>query len=245
MAVTANNDSACREREACFNRLVDGEPGDSGWVPRRGRPPVSDRQRQQQRLDISRHAVRLFAQQGVAATTGEQIARAAGVSERTLWRHFSHKESCVEPLLAKMIDAFQAVLRGWPPDLDLAEHLRAAYRPVLDSSPDAEADVAAILAIIRMTHDEPALRAAYLVLRERSEDTFSEVLAERTGLPADSFAVRVHATAMNAVLGAATDHLAHAAASHGITPEILHQHRDHLADALNLVAWRPPVAGSR
>ena len=52
-------------------------------------------------MDISRHAVRLFTEQGVAATSGEQIAQAAGVSERTFWRYFPHKESCVEPLLTK------------------------------------------------------------------------------------------------------------------------------------------------
>ncbi|WP_245574052.1 TetR/AcrR family transcriptional regulator [Amycolatopsis nigrescens] len=198
--------------------------------PRRGRPPVSDQQRRRQRLDISRHAVRLFAEQGVAATSGEQIARAAGLSERTLWRYFRSKESCVEPLLTKMIDAFQTVLRSWPAELDLTEHLRAAYTPVLESS--SGADIEAVLAVVRMTHDEPALRAAYLVLRERSEDTFTEVLAERMGRPADTLDVRVRAATMNAVLRVATDRLAQVTAEKGITPEVLRRHREHLADAL-------------
>ncbi len=208
---------------------------DSGYAPRRGRPPVSDEQRQQQRLDISRHAVRLFAEQGVAATSGEQIARAAGVSERTLWRYFPTKESCVEPLLTKMIDAFQAVLRVWPPDLELTEHLRAAYTPVLDSS---NADIAAVLAVVRMTHDEPALRAVYLMLRERSEDTFTEVLAHRMGVPPDTFEVRVQAAAMNAALKVATDSLAQATANERITLETIDRHRHHTANAISLVTRR-------
>jgi AcrR family transcriptional regulator len=206
---------------------------DSGPVPRRGRPPVSDRQRQRQRLDISRHAVRLFAEQGLAATSGEQIARAAGVSERTLWRYFPSKESCVEPLLTKMVDAFRTVLHAWPPELDLTEHLRAAYRPVLDSS--SGTDVEAVLAVVRMTHDEPALRAAYLVLRERAEDTFTEVLAERMGMPPDTIDVRVQAAAMNAVLKVTADDLAHATAENGVTCETLDWHREHLANALSVV----------
>ncbi|MBP2327900.1 AcrR family transcriptional regulator [Kibdelosporangium banguiense] len=205
----------------------------TGYAPRRGRPPASDEQRQQQRLDISRHAVRLFAEQGVAATSGEQIARAAGVSERTLWRYFRTKESCVEPLLTKMIDAFRAVLRAWPPELELIEHLRATYTPVFDSAPGT--DVEAVLAVIRMTHDEPALRAVYLVLRERSEDTFAEVLAERMGKPPNTFDVRVQAATMNAVLKAATDHLVHATAEKGITPQTLDRHREHIANAISLV----------
>jgi AcrR family transcriptional regulator len=202
-------------------------------TPRRGRPPVSDRQRQQQRLDISRHAVRLFAEHGVAATSGEQIARAAGVSERTLWRYFRTKESCVEPLLTKMLDAFRAVLRTWPPELELTEHLRAAYTPVLDSA--SGTDVEAVLAAIRMTHDEPALRAAYLMLRERSEDTLADVLAERTGVPADTFDIRMQAAAVNAILKVATDHLVRATTENGITTETLDEHRQHIANAVSLV----------
>lgn len=201
-------------------------------APRRGRPPVTGEQRQRQRLDISRHAVRLFAEQGVSATSGEQIARAAGVSERTFWRYFPHKESCVEPLLTKMVDAFCVVLRAWPPELELIDHLRAAYTPVLDSSSDS--DVEAVLAVVRMTHHEPALRAAYLMLRERAEDALAEVLAQRTGLPSTAIEVKVQAAAMSAVLRVATDDFAQTTAG-GITAEVLDGHREHLATTLSLV----------
>ncbi|MFB7928373.1 TetR/AcrR family transcriptional regulator [Streptomyces sp. NPDC056039] len=206
---------------------------DGGRAPRRGRPPVSEEQRGRQRLDISRHAVRLFAEQGVAATSGEQIAKAAGVSERTLWRCFPTKESCVEPLLTQMIDAFRGVLHAWPSDLGLIEHLRTAYQPVIDSS--SGADVDAVLAVVRLTHDEPALRAAYLTLRERAEKTFTEVLAARMGMRPDTFDVRVQAAVMSAVLKVAADDFARETADRGITPEALDGHRDHLADALGLV----------
>lgn len=207
---------------------------DSGPIaPRRGRPPASDRQRQRQRLDISRHAVRLFAEQGVAATSGEQIARAAGVSERTLWRCFPSKESCVEPLLTQSIAAFRAVLRAWPPGVDLTEHLRSACRPVLD--PSSGGDAEAVLTVIRLTHDEPALRAVYLVLRERAEGTFAEVLAERAGGSADLLGIRMRAATMSAVLKVATDDLARAVVGEGVTPEALRRHREQLADALGLV----------
>ncbi|MEU9413055.1 helix-turn-helix domain-containing protein [Streptomyces sp. NPDC048281] len=208
---------------------------DSGPIaPRRGRPPVSDRQRQRQRLEISRHAVRLFAAHGVAATSGEQIARAAGVSERTLWRYFPSKESCVEPLLTRSVAAFRTVLHAWPPGVDLTEHLRAAYRPALD--PSADGDAEAVLTVIRLTHGEPALRAVYLVLRERAEDTFAEVLAERAGGAADPLDVRMRAATMSAVLKVATDDLARAVAEEGVTPEVLRRHREQLADALSLVS---------
>lgn len=203
--------------------------------PRRGRPPVSDRQRELQRLDISRHAVRLFREQGVAATSGEQIARAAGVSERTLWRYFRTKESCVEPLLNKVIDAFQEVVRTWPAELELAEHLRVAYTPVLDSS---GSDLEAVLAVVRMTHDEPVLRATYLVLRERAESAFADVLAERMGMPADALEVRIQAAATSAALRAATDHLVSITTGR-ITAETLSEHRERVADALRFITRVP------
>lgn len=196
---------------------------------RRGRPPVSESQRWRQRLEVSRHAVRLFREQGVAATSGEQIARAAGVSERTLWRYFRTKESCVEPLLTKTIDAFQEVLRTWPPDVELAEHLRAAYTPVTE---DSDSDIEAVLAVVRMTHTEPVLRAVYLVLRERADPVLAEMLAERAGLPPDTPEIRMRAAATNAALCAITDHLV-ASADKGLTPQLLSEHRDRLADFLH------------
>ncbi|GAB2847800.1 TetR family transcriptional regulator [Lentzea nigeriaca] len=200
--------------------------------PRRGRPPVSAEQRQQQRLDISRHAVRLFAEQGVAATSGEQIAQAAGVSERTFWRYFPQKESCVEPLLTKMIDAFCAVLRAWPPELELIDHLRATYSPVPDTSSDE--DVESVLEVVRMTHQEPALRAAYLVLRERAEDALADVLAKRLDLPLTAVEVKIQAAAMSAVLKVATDDVAHASVE-GVTTEALEGHREQMASAVSRV----------
>ncbi|MFE2943785.1 TetR/AcrR family transcriptional regulator [Streptomyces sp. NPDC059255] len=199
---------------------------------------MSDEQRAAQRLDISRHAVRLFAEQGVAATSGEQIARAAGVSERTLWRHFRAKESCVEPLLTKMVDAFREVLHAWPAGTDLTEHLRTAYRPLFESS--SSTDIEAVHAVVRLTRDEPALRAAYLMLRERAEDTFAEVLAERLAMPAESFEVRAQAAAVDAVLKVAADRLADDTADTGITPEILRRHREQLAGALSLLTHGMP-----
>ncbi len=177
--------------------------------------------------------MRLFAERGVAATSGEEIAKAAGVSERTLWRHFRTKESCVEPLLTQVVDAFRAALRTWPPGIELTEHLREAYRPVLDSSSDA--DIEAVHAVVRLTRFEPGLRAVYLVLGERAEDSFAEALATRAGLPSDGFEVRSQAAAMNAVFKVATDLLAHDTADTGLTPGLLHHHREQLAGALSLV----------
>ncbi|GAA1840377.1 TetR/AcrR family transcriptional regulator [Pseudonocardia ailaonensis] len=198
---------------------------------RRGRPPLTDAHRREQRLDISRQAVRLFRARGVAATSGEEIARAAGVSERTLWRLFRSKESCVEPLLSLALDAFREVLRSWPPDRDLAEHLAAEYAFDPGAPPE---DVEAVLAVVRMTRDEPALRAVWLVLHERAEDTFAEVIGARLALPPGSLEVRARAAVVNAALRVATDDLARAAGEEGLTA--LTEQKGRIGEVMRLLA---------
>jgi len=177
---------------------------------RRGRPPLSAEQRVRQRLEISRHAVRLFRAQGLAATSGAQIAEAAGVSERTVWRWFRVKESCVEPLLRSAMEAFGEALHTWPADRGLLDHLRREYRPAGDGELDD------VLAVVRMTADEPALRAVWLLLQEQAEPTLTEVFARRLGVSADSVEARTKAAVVNAALRIATDELAAAAAEIGV-----------------------------
>ncbi|MGP3929432.1 TetR/AcrR family transcriptional regulator [Nonomuraea sp. KM88] len=208
--------------------------GRGGTANLGGRPPLSDEARRRQGLKISRAAVLLFREHGVAGTSGAQIARAAGVSERTLWRLFRTKESCVEPLLTKSLDAFREVLRTWPADRDLPDHLRANYTFVPE---DSRADIDDLLAVVRMSRSEPALRAAWLVLQERAEPTLADVLSGRLGLAPDTPEVRLAAATMNAALRLVTDDFAWATAN-GVTADEVTRHRKRLADTLRAYTSR-------
>ncbi len=165
-----------------------------------GRPPLSERRRTALRLEIAREAVRLFTAKGVAATTGEEIAQAVGISARTLWRHFPGKESCVRPLLTAGLDVAVDRLRYWPAGTPLLDFLEQTWRrgdfPPLDP---------AVLDLIRMTRTEPGLRAVWLRVHDDALPVFGEILARRSGADAADLRVKVHAAAINGALRAAVE----------------------------------------
>jgi AcrR family transcriptional regulator len=147
------------------------------------------------RLAVSRHACALFWERGVAGTSGDDIAVAAGLSTRTIWRYFRCKESCVEPVLAKSADRFIEVLHRWPDELSLAEHLAANSVDHPFSPQDVDDEVAA-MRIAAMTSTEPALRTAYLMIHDEMERGLIPVLAKRLRLADDDLTVRLCAAAV-------------------------------------------------
>lgn len=158
---------------------------------------MTDAKNAQTRLTVSRLAADLFWERGVAKTTGDDIAAAAGLSKRTIWRHFRTKESCVEPLLAKTVDRFIGMLRRWPPELSLAEHL-AADSAAYPLTPQEVADEISAMRIAAMSASEPALRTAYLMVHDQMERGFIPVIARRLGLHDSDLTVRLCAAAVTA-----------------------------------------------
>ncbi|OVZ99607.1 TetR family transcriptional regulator [Streptomyces sp. CS113] len=170
---------------------------------RTGRPPLTEERKAAIRLEIARAAVDLFVAQGVAATTGEQIGQAVGVSARTVWRYFPTKESCVRPLFSTGIDTIAAALRQWRPGDPLQEafdHLWTTAEVL--PGPD-------VGALLRLTRTEPGLRAVWLQTHDEAEPAFARALAERAGLPADDVRPAIWAAMLNAALRAAVEHHAY------------------------------------
>jgi AcrR family transcriptional regulator len=149
----------------------------------------------QARLEVSRQACALFWERGVAHTSGDDIAAAAGLSTRTVWRYFRSKESCVEPVLALSAQRFIALARRWPAELSLAEHMAAdtAANPLTEQE---LADEISALRIATMSATEPALRTAYLMVHDAMERGFVPVVARRLRLPEDDLTVRLCAAAV-------------------------------------------------
>ncbi|MGX1727489.1 TetR/AcrR family transcriptional regulator [Streptomyces diastaticus] len=176
----------------------DGAPG-----ARIGRPPLTERRRAATRLEIAREAVRLFAARGVAATTADEIAAAAGISPRTLWRYCSSKEECVSPLLTTALDTAAERLTSWPRERALTDGI--SEHPPGRSAAALADDEQALRYLVRLVRTEPGLRAVWLQVHHAAEPVLARVFASRTGLPPDALAPRVQAALLNSALRVAVE----------------------------------------
>lgn len=70
---------------------------------------LRERRRLQTENEIHEAAITLFEQKGVAATTVQDIADAAGISSRTFFRYFASKEQAALPGQRRMVDAMASV----------------------------------------------------------------------------------------------------------------------------------------
>ncbi len=142
------------------------------------RPPVA-RWQEGTRGRLQQAAVGLFAAHGYAATTTEQIAAAAGVTQRTFFRHFRDKEEVLfaedDVLLAALLDGVRAV----PADAAPAAVVRAALASLAGRLRDGREDQRARAAVVA---SDPALIGRDLAKQARWVEALAEVLAAR-GLP--------------------------------------------------------------
>jgi AcrR family transcriptional regulator len=147
---------------------------------------LRERNRARTRAEIRRQALTLFREQGYAATTVEQIAKAAEVSQSTFFRHFANKEELVlrddyDPALIACFDA-------QPPEMGPLEALRVSMRDVLGSlSPELQQLEFDRHRLIMAT---PELRGPILQDLANNVGLFADLIAKRVGRPASDFEVR-------------------------------------------------------
>ena len=191
--------------------VMAGQGGGVGG--RTGRPPLNERRRAETRMEIAQEAVRLFAANGVAATSADEIAAGAGVSTRTLWRYFRTKEECVSPLLTAGLDAMAERVREWDGQGSLLEAMRRAGQLEVDPR-----RVAALRDLVRLTGTEPGLRSVWLETHFEAEGLFCRLVAEATGRPADELELRLQVGMFNLAMRIAVEDWAAADDAAGLEP---------------------------
>ncbi len=82
---------------------------------------------EERRAQIVRAAVKLFAERGYARTTTRDIAREAGISEGTIYRHFTSKQdllsSFIESTALQSLQAQFAARQGSDDEREMLQHL--------------------------------------------------------------------------------------------------------------------------
>lgn len=148
-----------------------------------------DRTRQLASQEILDTALRLFTEQGYDETTIAQIAREAGVSQRTLFRYFGAKED----LLGGNQDRFGQVLMDTitaePADAGVWEVLRAGIAAVLELHDSREQ----ALERFRLLHNTGSLRAGWLEKRLRFQENLLPLIETRMGAAAGNKGAKAHA----------------------------------------------------
>lgn len=163
-------------------------------------PGLRERKKARTRASIREHALRLFREQGYAATRVEQIAEAAEVSPATFYRYFPTKEDVVlqDDLDVLTLDALEAQ----PPGLSPLAAVRAAVAAARAGFTAQERE--RFRQTTELTMAVPEIRARALDEFARSIDVMAAVLARRSGRQADDPVVRSLAGAVFGVILATT-----------------------------------------
>lgn len=146
------------------------------------RPTMWDRTRQLAAQEIFDTALRLFTRQGYDRTTIAQIAREAGVSQRTLFRYFGTKEDLIGGSQEQFVALLAETVREQPADAGAWEALRAAFEAALSTHESPEQ----ALERFRLVHGTDSLRAAYLGKRVRLQEELLPVLEARLATASSS-----------------------------------------------------------
>lgn len=145
------------------------------------RPGLRERKKQKTRETIQDHALRLYADQGYARTTVEQIAEAAEVSQSTFFRYFPTKPDTV--MHDRLDPRFFTALQAQPPELTPLRAAAAAIREVLGELSAEEYELE--LTRTRLIAEEQELRAAAVVNVETTLPAFIEAVGRRAGREPD------------------------------------------------------------
>lgn len=149
---------------------------------------------------VSLVALRLFDDQGFDAVSMDDVAAAAGVSRRSLFRLFPNKAALVWGGLDEFAARFREALRSRPADEPSAVALRTAYR-IGATFPDDAVEVTRHR--LRVIRANPSLEHVGAATVTALTDEILRYVAERDGVTADDLAVAVRAHTLAAAASAA------------------------------------------
>ena len=177
-------------------------------------PRRRDMHRQEVRRRIEEAAYRLFAERGYAQTTTAEVAAAAGVSARTLFRYFPAKVDLLFGEAARHTGVLLQAVRERPAAEPALLAGLAGARVLA-----AELDTPSTSARVAIVRDEPGMRSRALAVLDGWVEELATALADR--LDGDRDAARVVATSVLHLLNQAVVSWAQDGARPGTLPGIV------------------------
>jgi AcrR family transcriptional regulator len=160
-------------------------------------PGLRERKKLRTRREIADAAWRLFAERGFDQVPVSEVARAAEVSEATVFNYFGTKED----LVFHRMEAFEHELLNAIRERDPGQSIVQAFgafvlrpRGYLGSG-DAHAEEG-MRTVARIMTGSPALRARQREILDRYTDTLAALIAEERGLARDDVEAWVSANAL-------------------------------------------------
>ena len=169
-------------------------------------PGLRERKKERTRQTIAETARRLFAERGFEAVTVAEVARAADVSEGTVFNYFPSKED----LFYSQMESFEAALVDAVRDRPRGESVVAAFRRfVIERSGRLAAEEVAdvIAGAARVVTASPALQAREREIVADATRALAAVLAGETGARAGDVEPLVVAGALMGAHRALVDHV--------------------------------------
>jgi len=120
---------------------------------------LRERRHRDTHRELMQTGMRLFAEHGYDAVTMEQIAGEAGVSRRTLYRHFPSKDRILLDLTVEWTTMWDDTVTGLPPDTPARQVVEQALRSIA-AHLDAEGDQMRLA--WRIVDSVPALEPGFL-----------------------------------------------------------------------------------
>jgi AcrR family transcriptional regulator len=168
---------------------------------------LRERKKQQTRERIAATARALFAERGFDRVPVAEVARAADVSEQTVFNYFATKEDLVFWRLGAFEEQLVGAIRDRPAgDSALAAFGRflLAQRGLLGRTDPAAREQ--LVAVARMIAESPALLAREQQIFAGYTASLAALIAEEQGAAADDLEARVAADAMMGVHRALVDY---------------------------------------
>ena len=137
-----------------------------------GRPPATSH------AAIELAAFALFAHQGFDETTTDEIAEAAGIGRRTLFRYFASKNDIPWGQFDDSLDFFRDSLYSMPADLSVWQAVQRSVILFNSFDPSVMEQHRTRMRLILQT---PSLQAHSVLMYERWRSVIAEYVAARTG----------------------------------------------------------------